>query len=322
MADKSGIIEESLHEELSRLAHEFSFFQAMRLLALLPGNEEGEPGKVRVRPNLRLDFPAADVAGIEKGPDGYAVKATFLGLYGHASPLPTFYTEELLEQAAASAQPPGSADLLDILNERLYALFHDCMAKYRLFYQIAQQEREEYQERLLCLIGLGDEKCRKELPDARGLLRHAALLAQHPRSASGLATLLADALGVPVQIIQCVERRVAIPVSQRLLLGGTTAALGIDTLVGSELSDIAGKFRLRLGPLDRETFDTLLPGTERRSRLDLLVTLYLTEPLAWDVELICAEAPAVSLGTASGGRLGWDSWLAPGAASGQASLPL
>ena len=54
----------SLEERLLSRGHEFSFFQAMRLLLVLSEQKrsEGEPGKVRVRPELSLAFPAADVA--------------------------------------------------------------------------------------------------------------------------------------------------------------------------------------------------------------------------------------------------------------------
>lgn len=309
MAGTSRAPTAPLGEQLVERGHEFSFFQAMRLLRLLSG--EGTE-TVRVRPELTLTFPPADVAGIEKREDGYRVTATFLGLYGPASPLPTFYTEELLDERAADAAT--GRDFLDIVNQRLFALWYDAVAKYRLFHRVAEEAREVYLERLFCLVGLGGEPLRRELSEPRALLRHVGILSQYPRSAMGLATLLGDLLGVPVQVIQCLQRRVPVPPDQRLRLGATGCSLGTDTVVGDELTDRTGKFRLQLGPLDRPTFAAFLPGTPGRCRLDALVGYYLAEPLAWDLELqlIPGAAPATTIGGAGGSRLGWDSWLAPG----------
>jgi type VI secretion system protein ImpH len=284
----------------------------MLIVGMLAGKvgAGGEPGKVRIRPELSLGFPAADVAGIERLEQGYRLTATFLGLYGQASPLPTFYTEELLDEAAADQST--TRDLLDIVNHRLFTLFNACTVKYRLFFQVAQEEQKAYLERLFCLIGLGDDRLRLGLPDPRSLLRYIGLLTQYPRSALGLASFLGDALGVPVQVLQCLERRVPVPADQRLRLGVDGCSLGVDAVVGCEVLDRTGKFRLKLGPLDRHSFSAFLPGTPGRRRLDALVGFYVTAPLAWDLELmhVPCEAPSVTLGAAVGGRLGWDSWLA------------
>ena len=72
MESKTTERKASLEERLLHSGHEFSFVQAMRLLLTLAGkNSLGTNSqKVRIRPGLDLAFPAADVAGIEKTPDG------------------------------------------------------------------------------------------------------------------------------------------------------------------------------------------------------------------------------------------------------------
>ena len=314
MEATSGSATASLEDDLLNRGHQFSFFQAMRLVGLMAENavEGTSPSKVRVRPELSLAFPAADLARIEQIDDGYRLTATFLGLYGQASPLPTFYTEDLLEESAADLS--ASRDFIDIANHRLFALLYQCLTKYQLFFQVAQEEQEAYLERLFCLIGLGEESFRRDLPDPRSLLRYAGLLAAYPRSAVGLATFLGETLGVPVQVIQCLQRQVPVPADQRLQLGMSGCSLGVDAVLGDEITDRAGKFRIQLGPLDRESFAAYLPGTPGRRRLDALVGLYVVQPLAWDLELlhVAEELPATVLGCEIGGRLGWDSWLAPG----------
>jgi len=94
--------------ELLKHGHEFSFFQAIRLLRLInPSGSESQAfsescDHISVVPHLSLGFPASDLEKIEElegnHPPRYKITANFLGLYGSSSPLPTWYTEELLEE--------------------------------------------------------------------------------------------------------------------------------------------------------------------------------------------------------------------------------
>ncbi|WP_298437185.1 type VI secretion system baseplate subunit TssG [Geobacter sp.] len=204
-------------EELLARGHEFSFIQALRLLRAAAPRDDGPAPRIRVRPELSLAFPASDIKRVKRTDDGYLVTATFLGLYGQASPLPTFYTEELIEEEAADLS--AARDFLDLVNQRFYELFEACATKYRLFFREAEDGNEDVRERLFCAAGLGEPEHRAGFPEPRSLLRYMGLLFLQPRSALGLKTLLSDALGVPVEIIECVPRWMTIPDDQRYCLG-------------------------------------------------------------------------------------------------------
>ena len=113
--------------DLLKQGHGFSFFQALRLLRRCggageesPGDREGADRSLRIRPDLSLGFPASDVARIEEtpgGPAGYRVTVSFLGLYGASSPLPTFYTEDLIDEMLADSTT--TRDFLDIFHHQL-----------------------------------------------------------------------------------------------------------------------------------------------------------------------------------------------------------
>ena len=309
--------------ELLKKGHEFSFFQVMRLIRLLGRGpertgvqEEGEKENVRVRPELSLAFPAADVAKIEETAGegfGYRVTTTFLGLYGSSSPLPTFYTEDLLEEAEGDSSV--SRDFLDIINHRLFSLFFRCWTKYRLFLQVVEEKNLRDLERLFCLLGLGEEELREGLPEPFYLLRYIGLFTQFPRCASGLETLLQDSLGkVPVNLLPCLMRRVKIPEDQRLSLGMTGSLLGQDSFLGEEIEDRMGKFRLQIGPLDAKKFRDLLPGRPAYQKLAFLTKFYLVEPLEYDIELILTqgEVKTACLGAPKWSDLGWDTWIVSG----------
>jgi len=169
-------------------------------------------------------------------------------------------------------------------------------------------------------VGLGEESLRQNVPDAYGLLRYAGLLTQFPRSGAGLKALLRDAFGhVPVAMVPCVLRKAKIPEDQRLMLGESDGLLGVDSYIGEEMEDRMGKFRLQIGPLSRQQFQELLPGSEGCEKLAFLTTFYVTDPLEYDVELTLAEkeAQCVCLGAPEWSRLGLDTWVFAGEEMGE-----
>lgn len=330
MAYSTGQPTTPLIDDLLARGHEFSFPQVMRIARLhLATGTAGElpelPGqdRLRVRPDLSLAFPAADVARVEHtGPndDELLITTTFLGLYGSSSPLPTHYTEDLLDES--SADGTVSRDFLDILHQRLYQLYFHCWSKYRLFVRVAEERNPADRDRLFCLIGLGERELRNTLPDPWSLVRYAGLLTQFPRSADGLQTLLRDALGERrIRVEQCVLRRVPIPGDQQMRMGMTGIALGVSTVLGSEIADRMGKFRLLAGPLKLADFNTLLPGSSRHDKLAGLIRLYILDPLDYDlrVTLAAGEARPISLGGLNRARLGWNSWCFSGDTLGEVS---
>ena len=293
----------SLEGELLARGHEFSFFQAMRLLQRLSADSRGEDNgtpSVRVRSELSLDFPAADVAKIEREDDGYRITARFLGLYGPSSPLPTFYTEELIDEAREDSS--ASRDFLDVLSQQIYALTFSCWSKHRTFLKVAEKGDPSDLERLHCLVGLTNYP----------LIRYAGLFGHRPRSGWGLETLLRDALGeIPITVVSCLQRTVPVPLDQRLRLGVPGSSLGINSVVGSENADRMGKFRLQIGPLSLDRFTALLPGAPDYQRLTELTDSYQADPLVWDIELIlgAGEGRTACLGSPLSSRLGWNSWI-------------
>ena len=321
MASQVGGSPLNLKLDLLMKGHEYSFFQVMRLLRLLLQstgekredlNPKGDE-KIRVKPALSLAFPASDVAKVEELGDespSFLVTATFLGLYGSSSPLPNFYTEDLIDEA--SEDMSVSRDFMDGLNHRLYILLFYCWLKYRQFLQVVEEKNPRDLEKLFCFLGLGEPELRRNLPDPYPLIRYIGLFSQFPRSASGLETLLKDALeGVPINVIPCVKRTVSIPPDQRFYLGSSGNSLGESSFLGEELDDRMGKFSLQIGPLKSDPFHALLPEDPRHKRLAFLTKFYVTDPLEYDLQLILAkqEAKKACLGGRMWSRLGWNTWI-------------
>lgn len=321
----------SVLEELRANPRGYSFLQAVRLLRQAhagKGVDEAERflrEQLRVRALLSLGFPPTDLTGIEDLPNErnaegegggeprrFRLTATFLGLYGPSSPLPTFYTEELLDEQ--SEDRSVSRDFLDVVGDGFFTLFFLAWTRHRLSLKVCEEADAATMERLYSLVGLGDPKVRSIFASPGMLLRAAGLLTQFPRSAAGLRGLLADHLSAPVRVVQCVSRTVRIPEDQRCVLGGDSSRLGHTAWLGSQARDDTGKIRIEIGPLSADEFRRGVPGDERHGALLRLVRFYCTEPLEFDLllRLDPEEAEGAQLGSEKWGMLGCDTWLAAG----------
>lgn len=322
MASEARRPSAALNKELLREPQSFSFFQVMRLLGLMQREQQGvrrnplAGDSVRVHPELSLGFPAADVSSVKppsKNNNAYVVTATFLGLYGTSSPLPTFYTEDLLEEAAEDESV--TRDFIDIFNQRLYEHLYSCWTKYRLYLKVTEEQEQTHIERLFCLLGLVNDTLRSQISGEHRLLRYLGLITQHPRSALGLRAMLSDALeGMQIDIEACIPRQARIPDDQRCSLGVSGSTLGVDSFLGSEILDRSGKFRLKIGPVSRDEFMSLLPGQDKHSLVVFLTDFYVSGSLEYDIELCLAagQMRSVCLGGPETARLGWNTWIFAG----------
>ena len=309
----------ALIRELLEKPREFSFIQVVKLLrSQARSGQNGEPSfaeeaTIRFRPKLSLDFPPTDIDTIEvldeKG-GRYRVTATFLGLYGTSSPLPSFYTEELFEDA--SEDIVITRDFLDIFHTPVYRLFFRAATRYRLPFQVVEEKDSNTLERLYSLLGYAGRTMRKSLPSAYRMLRYIGLFTHFPRSASALRSLVVSLVGTgSVTVEQCIASCASIPEKQRCRLGSSANRLGTDGYIGSRIHERSGSFRIVIGPLDHAGYHALLPGTEKAVMLQRYVQLYLDQPLRWDMDLGIdpCEVKGVTLGKAVWSRLGEDSWV-------------
>lgn len=290
--------------EIAQRRH--GFFQLLRLLRLHLGDEAAFRAGVRVRPTLNLAFPTSDVDTVERDEEGvWRVEANFFGLYGVTSPLPTFYTEDLIEEAMQGQS--SARDFVDLIHASLYPLLYRAWEKYRLWLRIAEHHDPAQLDRLYALVGLlGRGAARK--PE---LLAHAGLFSWRPRSALGLESLLSSLLdGAPVQVDTCVEREISIPMAGRSLLGVQAHGLGEDTVLGQQVQDRAGNLSIVIGPLPAHQFHSMLPGTAGFCSIEQVIKHYLESPLRCALNLLIEpdQRQGIVLGE-SWSRLGEQTWL-------------
>lgn len=324
MASAGGRADASLRERLFVEPFRYGFFQAVRLLQLLapdrvPVGLDGPPHAetVRFQAEASLGFPASEIRDLEPGEDGAPPEMVvrFMGLTGPQGALPRHYTAHVIERLRLRDR--AFAAFLDIFNHRLVSLLFRAWEKYRLHLRVRGDALDTLSTYLFSLFGLGTRglRGRLEVPD-RALLLYTGLLAQRPRSATGLAALLGDYFDdLPVRIEQFVGQWLELdPESQTSLrpFGGNTA-LGVDTVIGSRVWQTQSCFRVRMGPMTYPRFCGFLPcGRASRELLDL-ARFYVGQEfdMIFQLVVLAADVPPCTLGSTGpqATRLGWSTWL-------------
>jgi type VI secretion system protein ImpH len=277
------MLPQDLTQRLTREGYRFNFFQVLQLLEEKFRKEKGiknpvETGQVRMAPDSSLVFPPSDIKGIRENRGVFELTLTFMGLVGVSSPLPLYFSEYLARHEDNSRP---LVDFLNIFNHRCYCLFYRAWKKYRFLSSFSPGESEPLPRRLALLAGLDPRRLSD--PSYGRLLSYTGLFAGKCRGKSAVASLLSDFFsGLPVEIQEYQPRWVEIQNPPRM---GLDSQLGVNSIAGTASWDISGKFRVGVGPLPRETFERFLPHSDNIKKMKELVSLFLSEPLAYDIEV-------------------------------------
>jgi type VI secretion system protein ImpH len=318
--------------DLVRNPRKFAFLQMVRLLRIWTGKSRYRDWmsvlrtRLRFRASLSLGFAVTDVDDLELAPSrdpqdacpfaSARITASFLGLYGPTSPLPTFYTERLLEEQAEDCSV--TRDFLDIGNNIFFQVYVRLASLMFPLYSAFSSDNPFARHMLMSLASFGNATLCGRLQDEQTFLRYAGFFSQSVRSASGLGAVLADAAGGVAVRIHCnVERLAVVPEEQRLRLGEACCRLAEDAVLGFVVPCHEGKIGIEFDTLDAATLRGLLPGTRFSGLLHGLVVNYCREPLEYETVLHMApgEARPARLGGDADGAwaaLGHDVWMGEG----------
>jgi type VI secretion system protein ImpH len=248
-----------------------------------------------------------------------------MGLTGPMGVLPRHYTARIIDRVRSHGErrpDPTLRDFLDLFHHRLVSLLHRAWKKPRFAVQVERRmlrpadatnpQPDDLTRYLYSLIGMGTPGLlgRQEFPDD-GLLFYAGVLGHLPRSVQTLTEVLVEWLDLPVRVQQFVGASYPIPPELWTQLGETSCGLGESAILGDEAFVPDAKFRVTIGPLSPEQYESLLPaspgGSEGRSfrQLVQLVRLIAGPDLDFDIQLLLAP------GDISGCVLGAEGSFAP-----------
>ena len=298
-------------QRLAREPTRFVLDQAIDVAARVAHGAAGaDPLELRYRSWPRLGLPAGEV--VQARPEAGELTVAAFGLIGPGGVLPRHITATV--GAELRKRSTALHAFLDMNARRFIGLYAKAGAKYRPTRNPVPAETV-----LAAAIGMATPGLEGRIaPPMPTLLYHAGNLAARTRSAERLRAMLEEEIGGRVDIEEFTGGWLRLPEEEQTRLGGGRigqhAALGRGAAAGSQVWDPQARFVIRIGPLRRSAFESLLPGTPRYRRLVDLARLFVGLDVGFALNLVLAkeEIPALALG---GGvaRLGQTSWIGSGA---------
>ncbi|MBS8262598.1 type VI secretion system baseplate subunit TssG [Roseibium polysiphoniae] len=291
------------------------FYQLVTLIGMLheglqglgPGGDPAaEP--IRFRSTRSLSFGAGDVSEItyDEDADRFDIRVNFFGLYGPASPLQPFLTERIIE---SDETPSPIEDLLDLFNHRLITLLFGIWQKSRYFTRFEPGGVDATSKCFLALCGfpIEDRNTIGSVPRS-ALLPLVGLMSLYSNSADVTSAMLTNFFKVPCSVIEYISRQIRVPEEAQLQLGVMNTSLGENAIVGNEINDDLGKFRVRMGVADFEALLPFLPFGQRHHEIAELLSMVIRDPLDWDLEFDF-EPDSIPMGRLGESRLNQSFWL-------------
>lgn len=313
-----------LNQELLDEPYRFEFFQAVRLLEKIYPERKAvgreakiTPEIVRFRSRVSLNFPASEIHEFKESFDEFSEEqrlemfVNFMGVIGVSGVLPTHYTELVMDRVRYGDTAMWS--FLDMFTHRAVSLFFRAWEKYR-FPVAYERGKDDFTHYLFDFAGLGTKGLRGRMSlDDESLLPYSGLIAQKPHSASSLGQILSDYFGVKSKIVQFFGQWLDLEEESVSNLGARNSLLGTNVIIGTRVWEQQSKFRIILGALTFNEFQSFLPNGTAHKPMKSIVNFMVGLEFDFDVQLIlqAKQVPSTILTTRAKRRpmLGWTSFL-------------
>ncbi|MCS7466682.1 type VI secretion system baseplate subunit TssG [Stieleria sp. ICT_E10.1] len=349
----------SVSKRLVDEPYQFSFFQAVRLLlsgalaeldrdlALGSNARRGRLGTVsniseegvRFRSEVSLSFSPSEIVSLhprqrksdaEDDSDNqpWELEIAFWGLIGPAGALPNHYTQLVIDRV--HNKDVAMRDFLDIFSHRQLSFFYRAWEKYFLpagFENAVNDQRPEndlVREALLAIVGRGTKHVRNRLESADdACVYYGGQFVDRP-TAESLRAMVSDYLQLPAAVLSLFGQWLVLPIAERSRLGRADGhcRMGVDTIMGDRTWDPSSKFRIQIGPVTWQQFESLMPTGETLVRICQFIRSYVGLEFDFDLQVILSadeipvcELPSESSFTGPGEstkvkpHLGWNTWL-------------
>ena len=294
--------------ELETQAHEFNFFQAIRLIEYL-SLKYSLSEEIQFDSPLYPSFCASEITNITKKKDHCAVTIGFLGLYGPEGCL----NENTLEFVK------NNKISLDFFGSKLIYLFYQTWKQSRFYIQHDEDKlknKDNVLEGILfCFLGLiPTHDCKEIFKNHLGLFCYSSFLSEKTPTVNNLKKIISSYFETPVSIIEFYKKWILIPKNERVVLSvenKNNRFLGKNILLGNKVCNTQDRICLVLGPLSYQEYKKNAPGSKMQITLKNIISLYVGA--GYDVEikvlLKLEEKRPLLFDYQEKFSLGWDTWL-------------
>lgn len=303
-----------IEQELLSNANKYSFIEVYKLLCELAISNKLDPTQVvRIRPVLSLQRARTQVVSVTKQQDTqlpllYFLNVNLPGLYGNASPLPKFFTEELVQ---ASHKDQNQARVfLDLIHQRLYQLLF--AASIQPLPHFSENGRKNIHDFMFFMVGFKDDIWLQNFPDPAFILRNINTIRHQKGTVIGLRNLVQNIFGTAqVDIEQCVARQVDISSRQQLGLNRQANQLSFSAVLGGTTEDTQSKIIVSIAPVLAKEYKKWCLTPKYWSALQSLIRYFVGQALLVDlrIDVITDDSMAFELLANDQFALGRNAWL-------------
>ncbi|MBY0462151.1 MAG: type VI secretion system baseplate subunit TssG [Alphaproteobacteria bacterium] len=256
-------------EAMIKHVYEFDFDQAIQVLETLnpesiPLGEGDDPHKEAIRIKSRVSFsvPPTELDSLQEISDQKPILwINFLSIAGIQGPLPTPYTETVIERTRI--KDTAFRDFLDIFNHRFASLWHRFRKK--IIPGLLQKSPEESPigKTILELSGVSSiPLLNKSELNSNIILAYRDLLWKKSHSSAGLIRIIRSYFKVPAELEQFQGRWIKAKSSEFSVIGskvGQFNVLGSNLIMGKMSWDQAAVATIVIGPLNWDQYCSFLP---------------------------------------------------------------
>lgn len=254
--------------------------------------------------------PAALASAEQRAGRPPKIRVYSFGLFGPNGPLPLAYTEYAHERAI-HAGDRALTEFADLFHHRFLLLFFRAWAQAQSTASLDRPGQDAFSRYMASLIGLGlPGQATADSVPLHARLGQAGHQVRQTRNAEGLACLLSNFFHAPVAVEQHRGRWLPLPADQRSRLGAPIGTqLGVDAVAAAAVWDRQHHFRVVVGPISLDAYESLLPDHHSALQLRDWVRGYVGIEFDWDLQLLLCRHQI--RGTTLGGtaRLGWTTWI-------------
>lgn len=242
--------------------------------------------KIIFQANPSLAFQKTEIASINfieiEEEVKVEIRLNFLGIFGSSSPMPSHFTEMVLDSVDSDML---LHDFLNLFNHHLQRFVYPIWKKHRYYIQYRHDLKDKFSMYILSFLGLySNINLNNSSLNLQKLIPYIGILSMKHKSAGTLKAVIRHYLSHDdIEIIQCIPSKYNIPSWQYSSLGNKNISLGSDFLIGESVVSKNAKFRILLKDAKDEDLIKYSVLGEKMAELNNLISFSLNEPLEHDV---------------------------------------
>jgi type VI secretion system protein ImpH len=265
---------ENIQQILTQDIKKLSILQLVRLLNIKEKNLEEILKKAHISPNLSLAFTKSDFETIKFEDEHYNIISNFLCLYGTSSVMPTFYTEELMQQE--NEENYILRAFYDLFNQRTYSLLIEIVLKNRLMLSILEFKDSQAISFINSFLGINKSNLinNKKINSFK-LLKYIDILNSSIKSLDSLKIFLKDLFDLDIDIQENIKVQIPIHKTQQNSLAKKNSNIGNNIYLGSKVTDYSSTFKIIIKNISFDNFNQYLPKTKNFNDFLKAINLFL-----------------------------------------------